>query len=594
MKILFGSCLGSLLAVVVLFFAFGSFFAGLAGKVAEDRPSVETNSILTLDLDDGITELTGNSEFDQFSGFTASSMDEVLGIHDLIRVIEEAKVDDNIKGIYLDQQSVSAPLTKLRQLHRALLDFKESGKFVVAFAPVMTQSAYYLATAADEVYLGPLGIIDFRGLGAEIPYYKKALDKAGIKMEVFKVGDYKSAVEPYLREKMSPENREQTKIFLESLFGEMLEDMAAGRDMDKAAMRRAADDMKGWQKDEVIVASGLIDGIMKRNEIDEKLHDLVGFDHDRELNTIGSSDYFSARLNKLKNGGSNEIAVLMAEGTIVDGKGAAGSIGDRKYVEEIDKLRRDDDVKAVVFRVSSGGGSASSSENIWYAVEQLKDAGKPVIVSMGDYAASGGYYISAGADKIIAEPTTITGSIGVFSTFPVVKELMSDKVGVNFDTVNTARNSTALSTFQDMTPEQKNVLQRRTEATYQVFVDRVAEGRDLSDATVKKLAGGRVYSGTDALDLGLVDELGDLDKAIEMAAEAAGLDDYGVAHYPKLKDPFQRFLEELIGEELPTVAVSNAVMREQLGDEIYEQYMLLRQLKEMQGPQARLPLVVKF
>lgn len=588
LKIVFGSCLGSLLAVIVIFFAFGSFIAGSLSNV-ESKPSVESNSILYLDFSQGIPELTGNKDEQNFS----LKMEEPAGLHDLIRVIEEAATDDDIKGIYLRDENISAPLTTLRQIRRAIITFKESGKFVTAYAPVMTQSAYYLATAADEVNIGPLGIVDFRGLGAEVPYYKNFLDKAGINMEVFKVGDYKSAVEPYLLSEMSAENRAQLKDFLGDISSIIFNDIAEGRGMTAAAVSQAADEMKGWQTED-LVASGLVDGILTRSEVDKKMHELVGVEMDQSLNLISSTDYFAARLNPL--GTRGEVAVLIAEGTIVDGMGSAGSIGDKKYVNELQKLMEDDNVEAVVLRINSGGGSASSSENMWYAVEQLKAAGKPVIVSMGDYAASGGYYMAAGADAIIAEPTTITGSIGVFTVFPVLKELMNEKIGVNFDTVNVSRNATALSTFQNVSPEQRAVLTARTRSIYQQFMQRVADGRNLPIATVENLAGGRVYSGEDALGLKLVDQLGSLNDAIALAAEKAGLEknDYSVSHYPAIKPALERLFDDFLGEGDGSDKVTSAMLRQQLGDEAFEQFQLIREMTQLKGTQARLPVVVKF
>lgn len=591
LKIVLGSCLGSLIAVVMVPLILISVFASKASSVAgESKPVVKANTILYFDMEKGIPELTGNIAI---SGFDFENK-EAIGLHDLIRALKEAAKDDNIKGLYLRNMSVPAPLTTSRALRNAVLEFKESGKFVLAYAPYYEQSGYYLASTADKVYLGPLGIVDFRGLGAEVPYFKNALDKAGIKMEVFKVGDYKSAVEPFLRSDMSPENREQTKIFLEDLFGTMLADISRDRGISVAKLRQAADEMAGW-KDEAAMTDGLVDGILTQTEIDRLLHDQLGLDYDKSLTTMSVDDYFRARLSALK-GGKQEIAVLIAEGSIVDGKGDAGSIGDKKYVKEIDKLTKDKDVKAVVLRVNSGGGSASSSENIWYAMERLKEAGKPVVVSMGDYAASGGYYIAAGADKIIAEPTTITGSIGVFTTFPILKELMNDKIGINFDTVNTSRNSTALSTFQDITPEQRAVLTSRSGYIYQQFMQRVADGRKMPVKRVEEIAGGRVYSGNDALDLGLVDELGSLDEAVLAAADLAGLgEDYQAKLYPGIKPALERFIEDLLGMGGDDdIRLSDRVLRQELGEEYFQHYRLLRDMSQAQGVQARLPLVVRF
>ncbi len=589
LKNVLGSCLGSLIALVLIPIILISFFASKASSISENKPSVTENTILYFDMGRGLPELTGN--------IGATSFDfenkEAIGIHDLARALEKAASDDKIKGLYLRNMTVPAALSSVRELRQAVLKFKESGKFVLAYAPYFEQSGYYLASTADEIYLGPLGLVDFRGLGAEVPYFKNALDKAGIKVEVFKVGDYKSAVEPFLRSSMSDENREQTKIFLEDLFGTMLLEISADRKISPEKLRLAADEIAGW-KDEAALTDGLVDGILTQTEIDRLLHDRVGLDYEKDLNTLSVDDYFRANLSSLK-GGKQEVAVLIAEGSIVDGKGEAGAIGDKKYVKEIERLTKDDDVKAVVLRVNSGGGSASSSENIWYAMEQLKAAGKPVVVSMGDYAASGGYYIAAGADKIFAEPTTITGSIGVFTTFPILKELMNDKIGINFDTVSTARNSAALSPFQDITPEQRQVLTSRSGYIYQQFMQRVADGRKMPIKRVEELAGGRVYSGNDALENGLIDQLGGLEEAVLAAADLAGLgDDYQMKHYPAVKPALERLIEDLLGISEDEVRLSDRILRQELGEEAFEHYRLVRDMTQAQGVQARLPLVVRF
>ncbi len=588
LKILLGSCLGTLVALALLVVVGSAVATGLASSV-EEKPNVEANSILTIQLD-GLPELTGNlSDADPFASLRG---DEPLGLHDILRAIEEASEDDNIKGIYLGNEPSGVSFTTLRSLREAIVKFKESGKFVLAYSPYYTQSAYYLASVADEVYVGPLGVIDFRGLGAQIPFLKNALDQAGIRFEIFYAGDYKSATEPLRRTSISAENREQTKEFLQDLFGVMLNDISESRNVDPAALYTAAADMTGW-KDQEAVAAGLVDGIRHRTEIDELLHDKVGFEYDENLRTIDLDRYYAARLERL-DGGDDEVAVLVAEGSIVDGAGGLGSIGDKKYVNELEKLAEDDDVKAVVLRVNSGGGSASSSENIWYAVEQLKAAGKPVVVSMGDYAASGGYYISAAADSVFAEPTTITGSIGVFLTFPIVKELMEDKIGINFDTVNTARNANAFSPFQDLSEEEKQLLNQRTQAIYQTFLQRVADGRKLPIEKVRELAGGRVYSGIRAREIGLIDEFGNLEDAIASAARLANIaDDFDVAHYPKMKPAWEVFLDELMGKSDDNKVVSNMV-KDQLGEKNFEYFRLMRDMTRMQKAQARLPLVVTF
>lgn len=592
-KIFFGSCLGTLLALVAIFcIAFFGLIGLAAGSGGGEKPSVEANSILKLDLNQ-LPELTGNVDANSNFASFELEMDEVLGVHDIIRLIERAKTDDDIKGIYLSSSMQSGGFTKLRLIREAITDFREAGKFVVSYAPYYSQSAYYLATAGDEIYVGPLGVIDLRGFGAEIPFYKNLMDKMGVRMEIFYAGKFKSATEPYRRTEMSEENKLQTRIYLTDMLNFMVDDVATARDLSPSEVRSRIDNLAGWKGEEA-VSGGLIDGIKRSSEVDDRLHELVGFDDDEKLKTIDATKYFSARMSKLK-GRGDEVAVLVAEGTIMDGKVPNGSIGDKKYVAELERLMHDDDVKAVVLRVNSGGGSASSSENIWYAAEQLKEAGKPFVVSMGSVAASGGYYIAAGADSIFAEPSTITGSIGVFSMFPIMTELLNDNIGINFDTVNVGKHSNSFSPFRNMGEEEKRVMTARTEAIYATFLERVSDGRGLPLETVKEIAQGRVYSGTRALELGLVDRLAGLDEAIDAAVALADLerDDITIGHYPRIKPPLEQLIEDLLGEDAAK-GFGNALVKEQVGEKNYEHFKLLREMTEAQGVQARMTEIVNW
>ena len=591
-KVFFGSCLGVVVGLGVLMFLVVAGIAGIAGS-SEQKPTVSANSILELELA-VVPELTNNVPSGGGLADFELDPDPVLGVHDLIRTIEKAKTDDDIKGIYLNSSFAGGGITKLRMIREALNDFRSDGKFVVSYAPFYDQSAYYLATAGDEIYLGPLGAVDMRGLGAERMFYKNMLDKVGVKMEVFWAGDFKSATEPFRRTEMSDSSKLQTRQYLGAMWGYMVDDIAASRNITPRAVRDYADDMTGWEEQRAVDAK-LVDGVMRRSEVDARLHELVGFEADKKLKTISQEDYFAARLRPLK-GRGDEVAVLYAEGNIVDGKGSQGGIGDKKYVEEIEKLMNDDDVKAVVLRINSGGGSASSSENIWYAMENLKAAGKPFVVSMGNVAASGGYYIAAGADSIFAEPTVITGSIGVFMMFPLAKELLNDKLGITTDTVNISRNANAFSPFRALGEEERALLERRTEGIYQTFLERVAEGRGMSVEEVRRLAGGRVYAGDRALEIGLVDRLAGLDAAIASAAGLAGLgdDDYSVGEYPRIKPPLEQLLEDLLGSDAAGGGFAEAAVRDQLGEEAYRHYQFLKETTEMRTPQARLTEIVSF
>jgi|AntRauTorckE5430_2_1112549.scaffolds.fasta_scaffold00993_7 protease-4 len=591
-KILLGSCLGTLLALgALIFIGFGAL-AGLASS-GQEAPEVKANSVLKLDLD-MVPELTNNVASQNSFGNFSLQAEDILGVHDIIRTIERAKGDDDIKGIYMSQGMQAGGFTNLRLIREAIEDFKTSGKFVVSYAPFYEQTAYYLATAGDEVYLGPLGVVDFRGLGAQNAYFKKLMDEVGVKAEIFYAGKFKSATEPFRRTDMSPEAKQQIRDYLGDMNTYLIDDIAAARGLSSDEVRALANNLAGW-KGETAVTSGLIDGIKRVTEVDTRLHELVGLEADQKLNTISIAKYFAARMSKLKGRGNKQVAVLIAEGTIVDGESENGGIGDKKYVEELERLTQDDDVKAVVLRINSGGGSASSSENIWYAAEQLKAAGKPFVVSMGSVAASGGYYIAAGADSIFAEPSTITGSIGVFTIFPIIEEMMEEKIGITFDTVNIMEHANSFSPFHNLGEEEKAVLTSRTEAIYATFLQRVAEGRKLPMETVKEIAQGRVYSGQRALEIGLVDRLAGLDEAIAAAAGLANLDteDISVGHYPRIKPPLEQLLEDLLGEDAAK-SFGTAMVREQLGEKNYEHFRIIRDMTRAQGPQAMMPLVISF
>ncbi|MEM8584353.1 MAG: signal peptide peptidase SppA [Bacteroidota bacterium] len=587
-RLVFASCLGTAIALLLLFFV----GAGLVGNLlapSEEVAPVMANSILRLDLPADLPELTGNTVNTSFSIENQSEP----GLYDIMRTIRAAAKDDNIKGIYLSQSAVNAQPATIRQLRQELLKFRETGKFIIAFSPNYFQAGYYLASAADEVYLGPMGLLDFRGLGAEIPFLKTMLDNIGVKFEVFYVGDYKSATEPLRQTEMSPENREQTKEFLEDIFAEIVADIAESRNLPPAEVRNHAARITGWQEAD-LMNSGLIDGFSQRVEVESKIRQRLGLSSSQKVNSISLFDYFNSRVSP-QTGGSDQVAVIVAEGNIVDGVGTYGSIGDKRYVELIQQAQRNDQVKAVVLRVNSGGGSASASENIWAAIEDLKAAGKPIVVSMGDVAASGGYYIAAGADSIFALPSTITGSIGVFNLFPVATELMNDHIGINFDTVNTTPYANAFSPFQGLSQTERDLFTERAEIVYSQFMARVAQGRGLDRDYVGEIAKGRVYAGRKAQEIELVDRMGDLDEAIASAATLAGLgSDYSIGFYPRMSQPYERLIQEFLGIDNEQRDFSAQVLRDQLGDQAYQHFELIRQLTQSQGVQARLPLVVKF
>ncbi len=585
-KFLFASCLGVILAILVITGISIAIFGNLANQANQPK-TVKSNTVLYLDFDQTIPDRTNNVQPTTFK----LNEEKILGLQDMLRTIENAKNDKNIKGIFLESDWIPAGFASASALRQALADFKEEGKFIVSYAKFYTQGAYFVATAADKIYLNPNGLVDFRGFSADIAFYKDMLDKIGVKMEVFYAGKFKSATEPFRRNDMSEENKIQVREFLEDRYNNYLIDVSAARKMTVAELKAAADSFAGGEPSTAL-SSGLIDGIVHRDEVLSEIKDLVGFEEEDNLRFITLTEYNRSNPPKTNYKSSNKIAVVYAEGTIVDGEGDLGTTGDAKYTRIIRKIRKDEKVKAVVLRVNSPGGSAMASEAIWRELQLVKEKNIPVIVSMGDYAASGGYYIAAPGDVIVAEPNTLTGSIGVFSLFPNVAELMNEKLGITFDTVQTGKMSTAFLPYFDLSERERRYLQNRTDSLYAQFLRRVSDGRNMPVEEVNEIAQGRVWTGTKAKEIGLVDELGGLEKALEVAAEEAGLNDYRITEYPRVKDPLQQLLEELMNGKKEIVS-AKSMMKEELG-EWYPYYELLTDVRDTKGPQMRLPFVVPF
>lgn len=584
-KFLFASCLGILLAFFLLF-AIGGLIVMAVAKQAEKPQEAKPNSVLHLTFSNSIPEQTNNMELDPFN----FKQKKVLGLKEAIRTLETAKTDDNIKGIFLEPEALSVGgLATADVLRQALLDFKSEGKFIVAYSKAYSQGAYYLATAADELTCYPIGVVDFRGFSAQAPYFKDLLDKVGVEMQVFYAGKFKGASEPYRLNKMSDENRLQIREYLEDVYREFLEDISASRDLSVAELRRLADEYVGIDPEKAAEA-GLIDKAIYRDEALDILRERLGLEKGEKINMLSLEDYNQGKPEKKNFKVKDKIAVIYAEGEIVDGEGKPGRIGDEKYVKYISSARKDDKVKAIVLRVNSPGGSVMASENIWRELSLAKAEGKPIIVSMGDYAASGGYYISAMADSIFAEPNTLTGSIGVVGAIPNASKLLDDKIGVHFDSVKTGPFSTGLTPFYPLSPAETQLIQKYIEKTYEDFLQKVAEGRRMSRDSVNAIAQGRVWTGKRAVAIGLVDRIAGLDEAIASAAGIAGIESYRLTEYPRVKDPLQQFLEQWMGQEN---TAANAVLKAQLG-EFYPYYSFLQQLRDSKGVQARLPVFIPF
>jgi len=579
--------LGNVLAVIVGLFAFTILsllllfgIAAMLGSSSDTEVTLEENSLLHLNLN-GRTLVERTTEDDLELGAFSDPFgsESNAGLMNLKKAIAEAKTNEKIKGIYLNTGLINAGQAGLLELREALLDFKTSGKFIVAYDEAFSEGGYFLASVADEVYLNPLGGIDFNGLSSETIFLKGFFDKVGIKPEVFRVGEFKSAVEPFILDKMSPENRLQTQYFLDDINAHAIELIATSRGLSKDSVMQINSKML-VRKPQDAVTYKLATALKYEDEVHALLKEKLGLTEEDELPTINATDLGS--LAKSKNITSdNRIAVILAEGEIVDGN-ADGAISSEKFAEEIRKARKDDNIKAIVLRVNSPGGSILASDVIWREMAEAKKA-KPVMVSMGEVAASGGYYISAPADTIVAQPNTITGSIGIFGILFNVQELVNEKMGVTTDVVSTGELSDFMNVARPLTEVERTIIQSSVEDGYETFISRVAEGRGMHPDSVRKVASGRVWTGSQAKERGLVDVLGGLDTAIKLAAEKikAG-DDYRVVYYPEKKPWFEELMLSFTDE------VQLRILQRQLGQH-YPLYKKLEHIKRYHGVQVRMP-----
>ena len=585
--------LGNVLAVIVGLFVFSIvamlIFFGIIGLVAstsEKEVTLESNSILHLDLN-GRTLVERTSEEDLVFGSFLDPFggENNAGLVNLKKAIGEAKTNENVKGIYLNAGLIGAGQAGLLELREALLDFKESGKFIVAYDEAYSEGGYFLASVADEIYLNPLGGIDFNGFSSEGIFLKGFFEKVGIKPEVFRVGEFKSAVEPFILDKMSPENRLQTQYFLDDINNHALELIAKSRGIAQDSLIRINHQML-VRKPKDAVTYKLATALKYEDEVHSILKEKLGLKEDDQIATINATD-LGGMAKSINITSSNRIAVIIAEGEIVDGN-AEGAISSEKFAKEIRKARKDENIKAIVLRVNSPGGSILASDVIWREMSEAKKV-KPVIVSMGEVAASGGYYISAPADTIVAQPNTITGSIGIFGILFNVQELVNDKLGVTTDVVSTGELSDFGNMARPLSEVERTIIQSSVEDGYETFISRVAEGRGMHPDSVRKIASGRVWTGSQAKARGLVDVLGGLDTAIGIAAAKikAG-DDYRVVYYPEKKPWFEELMVSFSDQ------VQVRILQTQLGDQ-YPLFQKIQKIKQYQGVQVRMPqdLVIK-
>ena len=527
-------CLGALLYIGMC--AWMGYLMG--GMFSTPATKLEANSVYKLKLSGTLVEQ--GQEANPFAALLSSnpyySQDETVGLDELLSNIRLAKTDDRILGIYLDGGSLSMAPASAKALRDALLDFKTSGKWIIAYASSYGQTNYYVASVADKIYLNPTASIDWNGLSAQKMYYTRLMDKLGIEMQILKVGTFKSAVEPYFRTSMSEADRLQTQQYIDGIWDEMKAAVSESRHISVEQLDQYADLYMGLQPQEKYIEYGFADTLLYVQDMDSVLRLYTGT-KDYKLLSTNSLTLVERTPSKAK----DKVAVIYAEGEITDNSGN-GIVG-TDMVKLIKKIGKDDDVKAVVLRVNSPGGSADASEQIWHAVQTLREKGLPVVVSMGDYAASGGYYISCGADYIFAEPTTLTGSIGIFGTVPNMSKIL-DKVGLDIDGVGTNAHSDLQTNmvYKGMNPEEFRMMQTMVERGYDLFTRRCAEGRHTTQEAIKQIGEGRVWLGKDALNIGLVDSLGNIDNAIEKAVELAALDNYRVAYYPEKTDPMEELL----------------------------------------------------
>ena len=581
-KTFLASFLGSavLLGVIVILLI-TSLIASIANS-SETNVTLKPKTVLYMNLNYDIPERTNSNSLAMY--FNTDKVD-MAGMNDILNNIDAAATDANIEGIFLDLSTIGTSTANIEEIRNRLISFKESGKFLISYAEAYTQSAYYLASVSDKIYMLPDGVLDIHGIASQGTFYKHLLEKLDIEMQIIRPANnrFKSAVEPYFLDEMSDANREQTSVYLNSMWNKICSDISASRNIEIETINKMADDLTLMFDTQAAVDHGFIDELIYKDELLAKLHELTNTADNKKINIIKNTQYAKVRPELMK--GEDNIAIVYASGQIIDGEGDDTKIGSTTLSAAIRKVRTDKKVKAIVMRVNSPGGSAVASEVIRREVE-LAAKEKPVIVSMGSYAASGGYWISSTADYIFADPNTLTGSIGVFGTFPNLKGFLNDKVGLTFDEVKTNENADFGSLYKPLTPYQMTMMQKNVTDTYDEFITLVSETRGLRKTFVDSIGQGRVWSGTDAIAIGLVDELGGIDKAIAYAADKAGLTSYSIKEFPKQEDPLQNLFKTETQEYY-----TKAIMKNNLGSS-YKYLEAIENISKIEGIQALMPMVV--
>jgi protease-4 len=584
--------LGNVLATVIglfvfcLLFFFGIIFIGAIAGGNEDTVKVEENAVIELDLSKVSLDYAGKTSYKDFNYFEADHD----GVTDILNAIEVAKNDDKIKGISILNNQSQLGLAQMKSVRDKLEEFKKTGKFVYAYANYYSQGEYYLNSVANKVYLNPVGVVDFKGLSAEILYLKELQEKSGVKFEVIRHGKYKSAVEPFLAQEMSPENREQMTVLLQSIWNTIVADIAKSRKLTVAQLDAIANTL-GARTPELALANKLVDKVAYEDEYHNAIRNILKVDKKEKYNTISITDYAKTAALTVDDYSKDDIiAVIYAQGEIMSGEGDVNVIGEGSIKRSLEEARNDEDVKSIVLRVDSPGGNALTSELIWREIEITKKV-KPVVVSMGNYAASGGYYIAANANRIFAEPNTITGSIGVFGMLPNMSQL-GKNIGINAEQVKTHTNANGYSIFEPMDENFKGYVFESIEKTYATFLKRVAEGRNMSTAQVDAMAQGRVWTGMDAKKLGLVDEIGGLEAAIKYAAKLGKTTSYRTENFPEYEKNFEDFLSNFTG--IAALQTKEQLLKEQLGEEGFQMLEQIKRVKSRKGIQAMMPYEISI
>ncbi|MEN9370701.1 MAG: hypothetical protein RI952_1566 [Bacteroidota bacterium] len=572
--------LGAILSAFALLIIGILIIVGLVANASKDTTSeIKSNSILHLILNNDIVERSSKNPFKNFD-LSNFDQDKQPGLTDIVALINAASTDDNIKAIYLDIDEISSGIASVEEIRNALINFKKSKKPIISYSEVYTQKAYYLASVADKIYLNPAGLLEFKGFSAKVMFYKGALEKLEIEPEIIRVGSFKSAVEPYMLDHMSDSSKLQTNVLLNSVYQHFLTQVSKGRNISIKELAAIANELK-VQTAQDAVKYKLVDGLKYKDEIIAELSKISNNNNEEELKLVGLSEYLQSNPIKASTA-TDKIAVIYAAGEIVSGSGNDDNIGSERISAAIRKARLDKNVKAVVLRINSPGGSALASDVIWREVILTKKV-KPVIASMGDVAASGGYYIACAADQIIAEPNTITGSIGVFGVLFNAEKFFKNKLGITFDGTKTAEFADLGDYSRPLSPSEKNIIQQSVNQIYKDFTNKVATGRNLPIQKVLNISGGRVWSGSDALRIGLVDSLGNMNDALRLAAQKANLKDYRIINLPEETATLEKILTGLSGK------IKMQFLKAEYG-EGYQYYQEFANIKSVRGIQTRIPV----